>query len=393
MAQPSSSASSNAREAAADRAAASGNIAGARAILEGVVADDPSRLDSWLKLAALRRAGGDIDAALAAVSGALGVDPLHFMALMSRARLLEAAGDRKEADRAYVRALAQGPPADEPVPPPLRNLLDHARTRSDHYHSLLHKTWDGAIDADPALSTTERQRLQRFKTNALRETTVFHSEPTHYHYPGLREREFHDAESFPWLATLEAATDAIRAEFEALHALRTSRAEPYIQYAADAPVRQWSALNHSLDWTAFHLLRGGAPVEENARHCPITISVLQSIPQPQVAGRSPNAMFSLLKPHTAIPPHTGVANTRLVCHLPLIVPEKCWFRVGAERREWQVGQALVFDDTIEHEAVNDSDEMRIVMIIDVWHPDLSPAERAAVTRAMEAEEEQHGAPL
>jgi aspartyl/asparaginyl beta-hydroxylase (cupin superfamily) len=97
-------------------------------------------------------------------------------------------------------------------------------------------------------------------------------------------------------------------------------------------------------------------------------------------------MFSLLAPHTAIPPHVGINNTRLVCHLPLVVPEGCWFRVGAETREWQEGTAFVFDDTIEHEARNPTDQQRVVFIFDVWHPDLSEVERQAVTALLESEQ-------
>jgi aspartyl/asparaginyl beta-hydroxylase (cupin superfamily) len=74
----------------------------------------------------------------------------------------------------------------------------------------------------------------------------------------------------------------------------------------------------------------------------------------------------------------GISNTRLVCHLPLVVPQGCWFRVGAETRFWKRGEAFVFDDTIEHEALNPSDQLRVVFIFDVWHPDLSPTERDAV---------------
>jgi aspartyl/asparaginyl beta-hydroxylase (cupin superfamily) len=95
-------------------------------------------------------------------------------------------------------------------------------------------------------------------------------------------------------------------------------------------------------------------------------------------------MFSLLAPQTRIPPHTGAANTRLVCHLPLIVPPKCGFRVGETTREWRVGEAFVFDDTIEHEAWNDSDELRVVLIIDLWAPALNEAERTAVASVIGA---------
>jgi aspartyl/asparaginyl beta-hydroxylase (cupin superfamily) len=115
------------------------------------------------------------------------------------------------------------------------------------------------------------------------------------------------------------------------------------------------------------------------------MALIDRFPQPRIGGCSPNAMFSLLAPNTRIPPHHGVANTRLVCHLPLIVPDGCWFRVGAETRQWERGRAWVFDDTIEHEALNPSDALRVILIIDIWHAGLGPQERAAVTALLEAE--------
>lgn len=382
----------DALEADADRAASQGNIAAAQDLLSRVVIDAPARIDTWLKLAAVRRAGGNITGALAAITGALQAEPLHFMALLSRARLLEATGDTKEAARAYARALAQLDDKDS-VPAPLAAAVAHGRKLSEAYQDSVAATWDRAVADDPDLGKDERRRLERFKTNALHRTRVFHSEPTHYHYPGLSEREFHDRALFPWLGMLEAATDAIRGELIALLDDQTARAEPYIQYAPGTPVRQWSGLNHSLDWTAFHLIAGGHEVASNVSRCPETMAIIRAIEQPRIAGRGPNAMFSLLRPKTRIPPHTGIANTRLVCHLPLIVPDNCWFRVGAERRTWQPGEAFVFDDTIEHEAANDSDEPRVVLILDTWHPGLSAAEKQAVTRVMEADEAEHGAPL
>lgn len=379
----------SAQELDADRAAARGDIAAARRLLEAVVAAAPGRIDAWLKLAAMRRAGGDLPGALAATAGALRVDPLHMVALLSRGRLLEADGEADEAARTYLRALAQQRPGED-APPALAPLIAHAAAAGAAYSDRVAATYLAAADtADPRI----RARIERFTSNALKRTRVFHSEPTHYHYPGLAEREFHDREDFPQLAALEAATGDILAELAALQDGGPARAEPYIQYPAHAPVRQWSALNHSLDWTAFHLLRAGEPVEENARRCPRTMAALAALDQPRIARRSPNAMFSVLKPRTRIPPHTGVANTRLVCHLPLVVPEGCWFRVGATTRGWTPGEAFVFDDTIEHEAANDSDEVRVVLIVDLWHPGLDAEERAVLTRVMEAEESPEGTPL
>ena len=86
----------------------------------------------------------------------------------------------------------------------------------------------------------------------------------------------------------------------------------------------------------------------------------------------------MLKPHSHIPPHTGVTNTRAIIHLALDIPPGCWFRVGNETREWVEGKAFAFDDTIDHEAMNPSDRRRAVLIIDTWNPHLSERERAAL---------------
>ena len=107
----------------------------------------------------------------------------------------------------------------------------------------------------------------------------------------------------------------------------------------------------------------------------------------EIGGLCPNAMFSVLAPHTQIPPHHGETNARLVVHLPLIVPEGCTYRVGFERRGWTEGEVLIFDDTIEHEARNDGDLPRTVLIFDVWNPLLSLAEREMVKAMTKAARE------
>lgn len=106
-----------------------------------------------------------------------------------------------------------------------------------------------------------------------------------------------------------------------------------------------------------------------------------------ISGLCPNAFFSALAPKTRIPPHNGECNARLVAHLPLIVPENCAIRVGFEERQWQVGEIIVFDDTIEHEAWNLSDELRVVLIFDVWNPLLSESERKMVNAMAQASRE------
>ena len=371
-------------ELQADQAAARGDAVEARRLLEQITRADPDYFASWMKLAAMCRASGDHEAALGALSGALRLSPFDFTALLMKASLLEKSGQTTAAGEAYGHALAQRPEGDD-LPAPIAAALAHAeRQYAAHQDRLLQALRTAARPAMAEGSEIESRRIDRFCTNVVRRTQPYHSTPTHFHFPDLPEVEFHDRRNFPWLATLEAATDAIRGEFERLVASEAAELVPYIQYPEDVPLKQWAALNKSRKWTAIHLLQNGHRVEANARHCPATMEVLRAIPQPVAAGCSPNAMFSLLAPRTRIPPHVGVSNTRLVCHLPLIVPENCGFRVGAETREWQPGKAWVFDDTIEHEAWNDSDKLRVILIVDVWAWALTAHEREAAAAILAA---------
>ena len=372
----------------ADRASAAQDFARAQALLrEAAIAqpDDPSIL---LKLAGVSRAAGQPRVALDAVHRALAVSPLDFTALLMRANLLDRLGDAA-AGEAWGHALAQQPEGE--LPPQIVPVLAEGQRR--------HAAWvdaremrlkAGMAAVEQRADDEEGGRIARFRSNVLRRTRHYHSEPTHFHFPGLTEREFHPRRLFPWLAELEAATDAIAAELGIVMGAERAELVPYIQYADHLPLRQWQPLNHSPDWTAIHLWQNGRKIEANARHCPRTVELLERFPQPVIPGASPNAMFSLLAPKTEIPPHVGVSNGRLVCHLPLVVPEGCWFRVGAETRSWRRGEAFVFDDTIEHEAANPSDQLRVVFIFDLWHPDLSAVEREAVTALIAAD---GGAPV
>jgi len=302
---------------------------------------------------------------------------------MLRASLLDGLGD-PAAGEAWGNALANKPGGELPAP------LAAAVARGEQRHAEWlaereRKMAANMADAEAAASPDELRRIDRFRSNVLRRTRPFHSNPTHFHFPELAEREFHPRQLFPWIERVEQATETMVRELAVVMAAERAELVPYIQYADHLPLDQWKSLNKNLDWTAIHLWRNGERIEANARHCPETMAVLEAVPQPQVLGAGPNAMFSLLAPNTRIPPHVGVSNARLVCHLPLVVPEGCWFRVGAETRLWKRGEAFVFDDTIEHEAMNPSDELRVVFIFDLWHPDLSATERQAVRALIEAD--------
>jgi len=366
----------------ADRATAARDFASAASLLEQAAALSPHDPSLWVRIAAVRRAAGKPEAALDAVHKALAISPRDFTALLMRASLLERLG-MTQAGEAWGQALAQKP--DGEIPQQLQSILAEAQQK--------YAAWQTQREAELKLrmasseqgaTPEEAKRIERFRSNSIRRTRPYHSEPTNFHFPELTEREFHPRRLFPWIEELESATSGIAAELRKVMAAERAELVPYVQFEDHAPMDQWRLLNRNPDWTAIHLIQHGKGIEANARHCPDTMALLDKLPQPAITGASPNAMFSLLAPNTAIPPHVGISNSRLVCHLPLIVPNGCWFRVGAETRYWKPGEAFVFDDTMEHEAANPSDELRVVFIFDVWHPDLSPIERDAVAALISA---------
>ena len=189
--------------------------------------------------------------------------------------------------------------------------------------------------------------------------------------------------SFPWLAEVEAATEAIRDELLAVMQ-EPGAFSPYVTGDANRPRSNQQGMLNNPAWSAFYLWKNGTPVPGNAERCPQTLHALRNAPLSLTPNRSPSILFSLLKPGAHIPPHNGLVNTRLICHLPLIVPGRSRFRVGNEVREWVEGRAWVFDDTIEHEAWNDSDRTRVILLFDVWRPELTEEERRLVVDLFEA---------
>lgn len=368
--------------ASADQAMARGQFGSARIILEELAvnaSDDPV---VWMKLAAARRGLNDLPGGLQALAEVLRITPLGWMPLLMKGKLLQQLGRDADAAEAYAAALYHCPPEEE-CSPPVRGQIATARRFNKSYLERTQVELDAVmIEANAALAADELRRVKRYQSNILRQTAAFHQEPTHYRYPELPEIEFFDRETFPFFEVLEAALPIIQSEFQAVLRAEAAELVPYVSYSADKPLMQWTDLNNSRQWTAIHLLRHGERVHANAAHCPRTLSLFEGFDQPLLPGLAPNLMFSLLAPRTRIPPHHGVANTRLVLHLPLVVPRGCGFRVGAQTREWAVGEAFAFDDTIEHEAWNDSDELRVVLIGDLWRPELSRNERVAVQAAM-----------
>ena len=356
----------------------SGRAAAAVDHLEKAAALEPGAAPIWFNLFQAHDLAGDSANAMASLDRALAIDPYFVPAVAMKADLLDRTGHGEESST-MLRALLAIDPGEANLPEFVRASLNRGRARiaaEDEARAAGLAAPLAALaaeypDADlcRALAYAE-QRTGRRK--------VYVQQPVGGHFPYLPALEFFPRDLFPWFERLEAATDAIRAEYLGLLDAGESGFQPYVAFDPTQPVNQWGELNNSRRWSAWFFWRDGERQDSNCARCPRTTALLESLPMLDLPGKGPTAMFSILEPRTRIPPHTGSNNVRATVHLPLVVPEGCSFRVGAETRTFEPGRAWAFDDTIEHEAWNDSDAPRAILIVDAWNPLLSEAERAAV---------------
>lgn len=365
----------NAQGLAALRA---GNAALAATHFTAAINADPGAGSLHRNLAHAHRLCGDDAGERAALEGALTCDQRDMQALIRLAQLHERRNERRDALHRWSAVVQLGAQIAAPSPD-LVVLLDHAAAYCAAQTEGLAR--QVAADIRPELDKvdpTSRRRATAFLDHALGRRAIYRNECAGIHYPFLPADEFFDAHHFPWFAALAAETDAIRAELRALLADPGDALRPYVRMEDGTPESRWDSLNHNLAWGACFLWEYGAPNQPVLDRCPRTAAALSALPGARIPGRAPSAFFSILRPRTRIPPHTGVTNSRAIIHLPLIVPPGCGFRVGGETRAWVEGEPFAFDDTIEHEAWNDSDALRAILIFDVWNPHLTDAERAVI---------------
>lgn len=361
-----------------------GDFALARQFLVEARRRAPKDLLVLMTLASACRFAKDTEAELEAIDASLAIDPYYLPGLLARGFWFDARGNRNAAATILRNALRVAPP--EPHWPQLladqlRLARDIVRRHAADYERHLLSRLSAQHEALPAALQPRWREAMSILAGRSR---PYVADSNQLHVPRLPAIPFFERGLFPWAASLEARTADIRAELERALQAHTEGFAPYIGYRPGEPVNQWQELNHSPRWSAYHLWRSGHRVEENLSRCPVTDAALAGVEMADIGGLCPNAMFSALAPRTRIPPHHGETNARVVVHLPLIVPPGCRYRVGFDECDWEVGRILAFDDTLEHEARNDGDELRVVLIFDVWNPLLTPAERSLVTSLAEA---------
>lgn len=306
----------------------------------------------------------------------------NVAALLDRGDEFARGGDPKAAMSFYQAALQAArsiPQFDPRTVERLRSAQAFIQQRAADFQQKLGAALADFRPEDAAAGTRLTHSLDMLRGTRQ----IFPQQPLVFYYPYLAQRQFFEREEFDWVSEIEAATPVIREELLALLE-RGADFRPYVEDEVNRPQRQFHHLNNDPSWSALYLWRDSLLVPEIAERCPRTVEALSKVPLTHIGQRTPSALFSRLEPGAHIPPHTGMLNCRLICHLPLIVPRGCWLRVGNETREWEEGKMLIFDDSIEHEARNPTGELRIILLFDVWRPELSETERQAISTIFDA---------
>jgi len=353
-----------------------GDAATARELLRQASKDEGKV--PWLALARACNLTGDMAGEEEALQRQLEASKRDLPALFAMAELKVRQGDPRAAASFFKAALGQASVTPH-LPPQYRPLIERGEAFLDEVNAGY------AAHLEERLRTADLHPSPRlaYALDMLRGgASLYLQQPSMFYFPGLPQRPFFERDEFDWLPEIEAAVPAMQEELRAVLA-DNARFEPYVTGSANRPLPANKLLNDP-NWGAYYFWRNGEVVDRHAARCPATMAALEHAPVPHIPGRSPMALWSALKPGTHIEPHHGMLNTRLIVHVPLLAPHGCALRVGHETREWREGEALIFDDSFEHEAWNRGTELRVILLFEIWRPEISADERADLTRLFEA---------
>lgn len=308
-----------------------------------------------------------------------------LVARLYLASVLDELGREEEALRYYFGGLSlmqqKGACRDEgSTPPAVRPLVLRAMRKIDEGRGALFRSL-----MEPHIRRHGAESMRRIESGLeiyLGKRAAGYADsrqrPTFFYMPDLPPLTYYDLTGLDWVTELQSKTPVIRDELvrlmmdgngiEAVHQLTGEALEPYVRSSQAGG-----------NWKGAYFYRHGQINGANAVRCPATFSAIEALPLARVRDHGPEVLFSVLDPGTEILPHRGVTNTRLVLHLPLIVPEECALDVSGEVHSWREGECILFDDTFEHQAWNRSSRTRVILIADVWNPNLTEAEREALT--------------
>jgi aspartate beta-hydroxylase len=352
------------------------------AMLERAARTSPEHAITQHNLGRAYEAVGNLDGAITALGHAVRLRPAYHVARIRLGALLERRGEAQQAILHYARALddaqRQGRWLDAAsTPESLRDMVERGTVAVRvHRREALFAIVERLA---ARYGRSELSRIEQCLRIYLREERASYPDPrqspSFLYLPGLPATPYIERGLFPWIDELESRTDQIREELRAVLPSDHGRERVFTD---DELERQNLRGNEGpVTWNGYYFYRHGERRNDNAGRCPRTAAAVDALPLSIVPAHGPEVLYSVFTPGTHLLPHQGVTNTRVVGHLPLIVPRDCALRVGGELHEWQEGRVVVFDDTYEHEAWNRSDQTRVVLIFDIWNPYMSEPERAA----------------
>ncbi len=340
-------------------------------------------------MARVHEGTGNFDAALAEYEETLRLRPQLYVARLHFAQALEHAGRAPRALVNYARALKEAQKQgrwlnSQSTPPGLIPAVEHAvRTVRSNTRQLYTSLFEPIAERFGRDSLMRVERCLRiYLSEESAESSDPRQRPTFLFVPDLPPTPYLDRALFDWIDAFEAQTPAIRSELERL--LPSARGRERVFTSEELERQNLRGADQAPSWNGYYFYRHGERRDDNCAACPATAMALDALPLARVRAHAPEVLLSVFTPGTHLLPHRGVTNTRVVGHLPLIIPPDCSLRVGGEQHDWREGRVVVFDDTYEHEAWNRSDRTRVVLIFDLWNPHLTAAEREAIAQLVAA---------
>jgi aspartate beta-hydroxylase len=235
------------------------------------------------------------------------------------------------------------------------------------------------------------ERCREFASKAIDHLSGFWmhkmQRPPHF-MPGLRSKPWWDPAEFEWVQKLEDNFEEIQQEVLSL--LRGRQQKKSGGSSQDSSLTEekegaWGEVGkraaHDASlvangrWVEFPLISPSGVSAEARQSCPKTVRALSAIPELCMMAKHGvgETLFSLLEPGTVLRPHCGSTNARLTAHFGLKIPPNCSITAGTERRTWEEGKVIIFDDSYEHHVEHSGDTVRIILLINFWHPDVHPS--------------------
>ena len=373
----------------ADQAMESGDFASAANYLKTLFENSPGDLPVLTQLGQALYRQGKLEQAVAVYTDYWRIKPGNRVIYLTLGCLYVELGNIDKAAQVFslgevvdhnLLSLWNNPETNPAVSQMAKTAWDTLR----QHHTELHIA---AVDASEKLEHLNRIRNAVWPLVDTRAVDYQHplKRPQVFSIKYNTSPTFFDTNAFPWRGQLEENFQEIRQEILAgLNVAADGR--PYLSNRHRLEGAQWAPLVNRMSWASVHLYQNGVANDKVIQKFPQTLKALAGVPVATTKGKPSEVFISVLAPNTRIPEHFGVSSAILTAHLPIDVPADCGLQVHEEIRIPEAGKLIVFDDTWEHSAWNNSDQPRVVLIFELWHPELNEPERQAIARSIQARE-------